>query len=346
MEKQPRPRTVIPNHTQKGHCHERNSAGGAANSRRGQLDQGTEACHTKIVARKVSKLYPKPGSRKDVTAVLDGFDLTINDGEFLSLLGPSGCGKSTFLNILAGLDSYNGGSVHLDGQQVTGVNKNVGVVFQGYALFPWLTAQKNVEVGLKIRGRRQGRASRTGRRGAQDRRSVGCGRPSAAPAFRWYAPACGHRPRPGIRPEVLVFDEPFAALDAQTREFLQGELLRIWESGENKKTILFVTHSIDEAIFLSDRIAVMTKSPGAVKTVLDVDLDRPRTQTLRSSEDFAYPGQGGRDSRRGGQRWQRRCLSRTRRGCRQSMRTTTSPHLPAATRIWSSTSDTSTARSA
>ncbi|HMS75189.1 ABC transporter ATP-binding protein [Gordonia sp. (in: high G+C Gram-positive bacteria)] len=242
----------------------------------------------KIVARKVSKLYPKPGSRKDVTAVLDGFDLTINDGEFLSLLGPSGCGKSTFLNILAGLDSYNGGSVHLDGQQVTGVNKNVGVVFQGYALFPWLTAQKNVEVGLKIRG--VGRAERR-ERAAEVLKTVGL---SAAADRLPHQLSGGMRQRAAIArvlaydPEVLVFDEPFAALDAQTREFLQGELLRIWESGENKKTILFVTHSIDEAIFLSDRIAVMTKSPGAVKTVLDVDLDRPRTQTLRSSEDFAH----------------------------------------------------------
>lgn len=242
----------------------------------------------KIVARKVSKLYPTPGSRKDFTTVLDGFDLTIHDGEFLSLLGPSGCGKSTFLNILAGLDSYNGGSVRLDGEQVTGVNKNVGVVFQGYALFPWLTAQKNVEVGLKIRG--VGKAERR-ERAAEVLKTVGL---SAAADRLPHQLSGGMRQRAAIArvlaydPEVLVFDEPFAALDAQTREFLQGELLRIWESGEKKKTILFVTHSIDEAIFLSDRIAVMTKAPGAVKTVLDVDLARPRTQSLRSSEEFAH----------------------------------------------------------
>ena len=242
----------------------------------------------KIVARKVSKLYPTPGSRKDFTTVLDGFDLTIHDGEFLSLLGPSGCGKSTFLNILAGLDSYNGGSVRLDGEQVTGVNKNVGVVFQGYALFPWLTAQKNVEVGLKIRG--VGKAERR-ERAAEVLKTVGL---SAAADRLPHQLSGGMRQRAAIArvlaydPEVLVFDEPFAALDAQTREFLQGELLRIWESGEKKKTILFVTHSIDEAIFLSDRIAVMTKAPGAVKTLLDVELDRPRTQSLRSSEEFAH----------------------------------------------------------
>ncbi|MBD0021704.1 MULTISPECIES: ABC transporter ATP-binding protein [Gordonia] len=255
----------------------------------GSAISGPGRATPKIVARKVSKLYRTPGSRKGVTTVLDGFDLTIHEGEFLSLLGPSGCGKSTFLNILAGLDSYNGGSVRLDGERVTGVNKDVGVVFQGYALFPWLTAQKNVEVGLKIRG--VGRAERRAR-AAEVLKTVGL---SAAADRLPHQLSGGMRQRAAIArvlaydPEVLVFDEPFAALDAQTREFLQGELLRIWESGEKKKkTILFVTHSIDEAIFLSDRIAVMTRAPGSVKTILDVELDRPRTQTLRSSEEFAH----------------------------------------------------------
>ncbi|MDV2476144.1 ABC transporter ATP-binding protein [Rhodococcus zopfii] len=241
-----------------------------------------------IEAKRVTKLYPKPGSRKEPTAVLDGFDLRIEKGEFLSLLGPSGCGKSTFLNILAGLETYNGGAVLVDGKRVSGVNKNVGVVFQGYALFPWLTAQKNVEVGLEVRGipkdeRRE--------RAAEVLKTVGL---EHAANRLPHQLSGGMRQRVAIarvlayEPEILVFDEPFAALDAQTREFLQAELLRIWEAGQTKKTILFVTHSIDEAIFLSDRIAVMTKAPGRVKTIFDVDLPRPRDSTVRSSEDFVH----------------------------------------------------------
>lgn len=244
--------------------------------------------HAKIEAKRVTKLYPTPGSRRETTSVLDGFDLRIESGEFLSLLGPSGCGKSTFLNILAGLETYNGGAVSIDGKRVEGVNKNVGVVFQGYALFPWLSAQKNVEVGLKVRG--VPKAERRAK-AAEVLETVGL----AAAADRLpHQLSGGMRQRVAIarvlayEPEILVFDEPFAALDAQTREFLQGELLRIWESGENKKTVLFVTHSIDEAVFLSDRIAVMTKSPGQVKALIDVDLPRHRDNALRSSEDFVH----------------------------------------------------------
>lgn len=256
-----------------------------------KLDQAVSPAartHAKIEAKSVTKLYPKTGSRRESTAVLDGFDLRIESGEFLSLLGPSGCGKSTFLNILAGLESYNGGAVLIDGKRVDGVNKNVGVVFQGYALFPWLTAQKNVEVGLKIRG--VPKAERRAR-AAEVLETVGL---SPAADRLPHQLSGGMRQRVAIarvlayEPEVLVFDEPFAALDAQTREFLQGELLRIWESGERKKTVLFVTHSIDEAVFLSDRIAVMTKSPGKIKEIIDVDLPRHRDNAIRSSEDFVH----------------------------------------------------------
>ncbi|MFN3007442.1 ABC transporter ATP-binding protein [Mycolicibacterium wolinskyi] len=244
----------------------------------------------KIEAKRITKRYPKlrSGPAAERTTVLDGFDLKIKGGEFVSLLGPSGCGKSTFLNILAGLDTYNRGTVLIDGKKVDGVNKTVGVVFQGYGLFPWLTAQKNVEAGLRIRGvpkveRRE--------RAATVLRTVGL---EAAANRLPHQLSGGMRQRVAIarvlayEPEILVFDEPFAALDAQTREFLQDELLRIWEGGETKKTILFVTHSIDEAIFLSDRIAVMTQAPGKVKTLVDIDLPRPRDSDVRNSEDFAH----------------------------------------------------------
>ncbi|OBB10458.1 ABC transporter ATP-binding protein [Mycolicibacterium setense] len=244
----------------------------------------------KIEAKRITKRYPRIRSRSspEATTVLDGFDLQIKDGEFISLLGPSGCGKSTFLNILAGLETYNRGSVLIDGKPVDGVNKTVGVVFQAYALFPWLTAQKNVEAGLKIRG--VPKAERR-ERAATVLRTVGL---EAAAHRLPHQLSGGMRQRVAIarvlayEPEILVFDEPFAALDAQTREFLQGELLRIWEVGETKKTILFVTHSIDEAIFLSDRIAVMTQAPGRVKTLFDVDLPRPRDSDARNSEEFAH----------------------------------------------------------
>ncbi|WP_029107364.1 ABC transporter ATP-binding protein [Mycobacterium sp. URHD0025] len=244
----------------------------------------------KIDAKRITKRYPRArsASAAEVATVLDGFDLQIKAGEFVSLLGPSGCGKSTFLNILAGLDTYNKGSVLIDGKRVDGVNKTVGVVFQAYALFPWLTAQKNVEAGLKIRG--VPKAERR-ERAATVLRTVGL---EAAAHRLPHQLSGGMRQRVAIarvlayEPEILVFDEPFAALDAQTREFLQGELLRIWEVGETKKTILFVTHSIDEAIFLSDRIAVMTQAPGKVKTLFDVDLPRPRDSAARNSEDFAH----------------------------------------------------------
>lgn len=243
----------------------------------------------KIRAAGLRKQFEHAGKRGkgSVVEVLRDFDLEIQEGEFLSLLGPSGCGKSTFLNILAGLESYDDGVLSLDGSPVRGVSKNVGVVFQGYALFPWLSVRKNVEVGLKIRG-----VSAAEKRETSDRilKTVG---------LSDFADHLPHRLSGGMRqrvaiarslaydPDVLVLDEPFAALDAQTRDFLQNELLRIWESGEKRKTILFVTHSIDEAIFLSDRVAVMTKRPGRVSAHIDVNLPRPRTDDSRATAEFA-----------------------------------------------------------
>ncbi|MGC4933823.1 ABC transporter ATP-binding protein [Gordonia sp. DT30] len=241
-----------------------------------------------ITAENVSKSFVQPNDPRATSTVLDGFDLQIGGGEFVSLLGPSGCGKSTFLNILAGLEQHDGGTVLVDGDRVTGVNKRIGVVFQGYALFPWLTTAKNVEVGLKIRG--VPRAERR-ERAAAVLETVGLG--SAGHRYP-HQLSGGMRQRAAIArvlvydPEILVFDEPFAALDAQTREFLQHELLRIWDAGTSRKTILFVTHSIDEAVFLSDRVAVMTRAPGSVKTVIDVDLPRPRDNDVRGSQRFAH----------------------------------------------------------
>ncbi len=241
---------------------------------------------SKIVARGVRMDYSvrnDAGQREDV-AVLRDFDLDIRDGEFLSVLGPSGCGKSTFLSILAGLTDRTGGSIRIDGQPLAGINPQQGVVFQGYALFPWRTVLENIEVGLEIRG--VPRAER--RRIAQEHLElVGL---TGAGARYPHEISGGMKQRVAIarslayKPDVLLMDEPFAALDAQTREILQGELLRIWE--QYRKTIVFITHSLDEAIFLSDRIAVMTRRPGTVKQILEVPLPRPRLPELRNSEAF------------------------------------------------------------
>ena len=216
--------------------------------------------------------------------MLRDFDLDIRDGEFLSVLGPSGCGKSTFLSILAGLTERTGGNIRIDGHALAGINPHQGVVFQGYALFPWRTVLENIEVGLEIRG--VPKAER--RRIAQEHLElVGL---TGAGARYPHEISGGMKQRVAIarslayKPDVLLMDEPFAALDAQTREILQGELLRIWE--QYRKTIVFITHSLDEAIFLSDRIAVMTRRPGTVKRILEIPLPRPRLPELRNSEAF------------------------------------------------------------
>ncbi len=242
---------------------------------------------SKITAKNVNKFFQVKNeeNQSDSLVILDDFQLEVKEGEFLSILGPSGCGKSTFLNILGGLDSQSSGEIFVDDQVVTGAGNNLGYVFQAYALFPWRTVLENVGAGLEIRGVKR-----------KERREiakeyidlVGLGE------FTNRYPhelSGGMKQRVAIaralayQPEVLLMDEPFAALDAQTREVLQYELLRIWE--ETHKTIIFVTHSIDEAVFLSDRVAVMTARPGRIKEIIEVPLARPRSEELRNSPEFA-----------------------------------------------------------
>jgi NitT/TauT family transport system ATP-binding protein len=217
--------------------------------------------------------------------VLEGFNLDINEGEFLSLLGPSGCGKSTFLNILAGLDDYDAGEILIDQKPLQKRSFDRGFVFQSYALLPWRTVIKNLEVGLEIRGIPRAERQKIAHHYLE---LVGLA------AFTNQYPhqlSGGMRQRVAIarvlayKPDLLLMDEPFAALDAQTRETLQIELLRIWEA--DKKTILFVTHSIDEAILLSDRVAFLTNRPGYIKEIINIDLPRPRTEEIRNSLEFA-----------------------------------------------------------
>ncbi|WP_311970621.1 ABC transporter ATP-binding protein [Pseudomonas baltica] len=240
----------------------------------------------KIVATGVQMAYQArdEAGREERVAVLDDFNLQVREGEFLSILGPSGCGKSTFLNILAGLTRKTGGQLDIDGQPLQGINRSQGVVFQGYALLPWRNVLDNIAVGLEIRG--VGKRERLER--AREYLSL-VGLDGFAARYP-HELSGGMRQRVAIarslayQPDVLLMDEPFAALDAQTRENLQDELLRIWES--YKKTIVFITHSLDEAIFLSDRVAVMTQRPGRIKEIFDIDLPRPRAPGLRNTHAF------------------------------------------------------------
>ncbi len=242
---------------------------------------------SKITAKNVHKVFQvkNDDNKTESLVILDDFQLQVKEGEFLAILGPSGCGKSTFLNILGGLDKQTSGEICVDDQTVNGSGNGLGYVFQAYALFPWRTVLENVAVGLEIRG--VGKRERE--RIAKEYITL-----VGLDEFTHRYPhelSGGMKQRVAIaralayQPEVLLMDEPFAALDAQTRELLQVELLRIWEG--NNKTIVFVTHSIDEAVFLADRIAVMTARPGRVKKIIDVPLPRPRTSELRNSSQFA-----------------------------------------------------------
>ncbi|WP_438390193.1 ABC transporter ATP-binding protein [Caballeronia sp. DA-9] len=242
--------------------------------------------HGKIVAEQLGLAYIDQGTpgRSRSNVVLRDFNLSVREGEFLSVLGPSGCGKSSFLNILAGLVPQTRGDVRIDGQILSGVSRKLGVVFQGYALFPWRTVMENIEIGLEIRD-----VKRAERR-AEAARFLSLVGLQAYGDHYPHQLSGGMRQRVAIAralaygPEVLLMDEPFGALDAQTRESLQSELLGIWE--KSAKTVVFITHSIDEAIFLSDRVAIMTRGPGRIKEIVDITLPRPRDDTVRNSTAF------------------------------------------------------------
>jgi NitT/TauT family transport system ATP-binding protein len=216
--------------------------------------------------------------------VLAGVDLAIRKGEFVTLAGPSGSGKSVLLDIIGGLTPATGGAAYVNGRRVTEPDPTTGYVFQQYALFPWRTAQANVEFALEIRGvapaERRERArhflSLFGLTGFEDRY------PSQLSGGMQQRVAIARAL--STDPEVLLMDEPFAALDAQTRDILQNELLRIWETIGT--TIVFVTHSIDEAIYLADRVVVMTARPGTVKEIIPIDLPRPRDLEIRNTPAF------------------------------------------------------------
>lgn len=245
----------------------------------------------KIEAVNVKKVFNVRGNEKkgepenfDFIA-LDGVNLSINKGEFLVILGPSGCGKSTFLDIIAGLSEPDEGTVYIDGNPIEGPGLDRGVVFQQYALLPWRTALHNVTFSLEADFDKETREetarkylSLVGLTGFEDRYpyELSGGMKQRVAIARALA----------IEPEVLLMDEPFAAVDAQTREILQTDLLKITE--DTNKTVVFITHSIEEAIFLADRVAVMTARPGVIKEIIDVPISKERriTEDVKSSQEF------------------------------------------------------------
>jgi ABC-type nitrate/sulfonate/bicarbonate transport system ATPase subunit len=219
-----------------------------------------------------------------VTA-LDDVNLTVPDREIVTLVGASGCGKSTLLNLLAGFETPTAGEVLVDGLPITGPGPDRGVVFQQTALFPWLSVEDNIAFGLSLRANR----------GKADRRQVveRMLQRTGLSAFRERRPAelsGGMRQRAAIasvlaiNPSTLLMDEPFGALDSLTRSIMQDFLLEIWE--EQRKTVVLVTHDIDEAIYLADKTVVMTAHPGRIREVIDVRLPRPRQYEMRSEAPF------------------------------------------------------------
>ena len=219
--------------------------------------------------------------------VFDNVSFSVHEGEFVCIIGPSGCGKSTLLNLSAGLDQASGGAVYVDGHAVNGPGLDRGVVFQEFALMPWLTVAGNIEFGLKSKG------MPAAERRAHVQRHIDLVGLSGFENFYPYRLSGGMRQRVGIAralaidPSVLLMDEPFGALDAQTRETMQKALGEIWQA--TRKTVLFITHDIREAVYLSDRVLVMSGRPATISLELKINLPRPRNRHDTTFQ--AYEGQ-------------------------------------------------------
>lgn len=237
---------------------------------------------------------------------LNGVTLDIKKNEFICVVGPSGCGKTTLLNIIAGLERYDSGNVKMHGQDIIGPGPERGVIFQQYALFPWMTVRKNIEYGLKFikkpvvveqQDGKGGRVKTTVLKkfspeekhqladhyikmvnltGFEDSypKALSGGMKQRVAIARGYA----------LNPEVLLMDEPFGALDAQTRAQLQEDLLKTWE--KEKKTVFFITHDVDEAVLLATKVVIMSARPGQIKEIVDIDLPYPRTQATKLDAEF------------------------------------------------------------
>src|SRR5271155_757810 len=236
---------------------------------------GREKLAAMIEIDRVSQLFQTSGGQS--LLALSEISLAIDDGAFVSILGPSGCGKSTLLYIVGGFVNPTEGTAKVKGKAITGPGPDRGPVFQEFALFPWKDVLGNVMYGLRQQGVKRAEAE------AQSRRLIEMVGLKGFEAFYPKELSGGMRQRVALartlayHPEVLLMDEPFGALDAHTRTRLQNDLLNIWE--RDRKTVLFVTHSVDEAVFLSDRVVMMSGSPGRIRQIVDIDLPRPRRRT-------------------------------------------------------------------
>ena len=237
-----------------------------------------------LIKLKIDNVYKEYQGRSGKTIALNGVNLEIKENEFICVVGPSGCGKSTLLNIIAGLLEPTSGTVTLDGKVIEGTGVERGVVFQQYALFPWRTVLKNVMFPLEMEKVPKEEAEAIARKYIK---SVGL------EGFEKSYPkelSGGMKQRVAIarayaaNPEVLLLDEPFGALDAQTRVQLQTELLETWE--KEKKTCFFITHDVDEAIILAQRVIIMSARPGRIKKIVDIDIPYPRTQATKTEPRF------------------------------------------------------------
>ena len=223
-------------------------------------------------------------TRNGEMVALNGVNLDIYENEFICVVGPSGCGKSTLLNIIAGLTDATSGTVYCNGKAVSGTGTDRGVVFQQYALFPWLTVKKNVMFALEMKGVKG--------KQAQDLAMQYLAKVDLEKFADHYPKELsgGMKQRVAIArayaadPEVLLMDEPFGALDAQTRTQLQSELLETWE--RDQKTCFFITHDVDEAIILAQRVIIMSARPGRIKDIVDIDIPYPRTQETKMTPRF------------------------------------------------------------
>ena len=233
--------------------------------------------------QQVSRTFSNPRGGK--TLALQPVDFEVRDNDFVTILGPSGCGKSTLLRIVAGLDTPSTGRVLLDGQPVSDPGADRGMVFQSYTLFPWLTIEQNVRFGLRERGMSAAE---------QKERSDFFIQRVGLRGFEHHYPkqlSGGMQQRTAIAralandPKILLLDEPFGALDNQTRVLMQELLLGIWEA--SRKTVLFVTHDIDEAIFMANRVAVFSARPGRIKSDIAVDFPHPRHYTIKTTPEFS-----------------------------------------------------------
>lgn len=248
----------------------------------GSDDTGqTRAAAAKLVAEGVSVTFVSRGRE---TVAVAGIDLSMRDGEFLAIVGPSGCGKSTFLMALDGLVPLSGGAISVDGRKISGPGRDRAVVFQDASLLPWRDVLGNVSYGLELAGCAKAERERIG---------LGLIELAGLKGFESFYPrqlSGGMQQRVNIAralaadPEVLLLDEPFSGLDAQTRETMQSELLKIWD--ERKKTAVFVTHQIDEAVYLADRVVAFSARPARIVAEWQIPFARPRPLELKQSDEM------------------------------------------------------------